>query len=133
MHPEHAEGFTIMPVEVFVVHLMRPAYRTNIRIVGAGEPFQSLVDDHVVNDEICEAIGHHPKSHCLEPIDFFNGAVEQYQEAGYGEDDEEGIVLFEGAVLFLVMVFMEIPEKSMHYKFVCQPGDEFHYQEGCHD
>jgi len=46
------------------------------------------------------------------------------------EYDEEPVILFKKARLFLVMVTVEIPEESMHNEPVCEPGNAFHDQEG---
>src|SRR5262245_52849641 len=56
IHPHHSETFAIMPVELFVMHFVRPPDSTYIRIVAPGEPFQPLVNDHFMNQEISNAI-----------------------------------------------------------------------------
>jgi hypothetical protein len=56
-------------------------------------------------------------------------AAKDQEDAGYGEDDKERIVLFEEAGPYLVMVFMEVPQKPVHYKPVRKPGNAFHREE----
>ncbi len=80
---------------------MCPAYGADISIAGPAEPFEALVDDHIVDEEISKAIGHHPKSDGLQPIYFIEGAKQDTKETGNGEDDKEGIVLFKEAGLWL--------------------------------
>ena len=36
------------------MHFMRPANGTNIGIVGAGEPLEALVNDHIMDQKVCD-------------------------------------------------------------------------------
>jgi hypothetical protein len=47
-----------------------------------------------------------------------------------GENKEESIVFFEEAWFYLVVVFVEVPKKSMHHIFMGEPGGKLHEKEG---
>ena len=61
-HIEHSEALAIMPVQVPVVHLMRPTDGADIGIVAPGKPSETLMNDHIMHEEVCDAIGHDPES-----------------------------------------------------------------------
>jgi hypothetical protein len=54
------------------------------------------------------------------------------QDTGYSENDEEGIVLFKKSGLCPVMILVQVPQKTMHHKFMGTPGESLHDNE-CSD
>src|ERR1700759_372070 len=113
---------------MFVVHLVGEADGANIAVVRPGPPFEPLVDDDVMYEEIGETIGHDTEAYGLQGIMLIEGSEEDGQEAGDGEDEEERVVLFEEAMRGPVVVGVEKPAEPMHDIFMGQPGDAFH---GC--
>jgi hypothetical protein len=130
MHIKHSEAFAMIFIEVFVMHFMRPANSPDIGIGAAREPFEALMDDHIMNNEIGEAVGHDAVTDRLHPPYMIYGAEHDQQHTGYGKDDEEGIIFLEKSGFNLMVVAMEIPQESMHYPFMGRPGDGFHQQKG---
>lgn len=49
-----------------------------------------------------------------------------------GENDEEPIVLFKKSFSRLMMIFMQVPEQSVHHKAVRDPREAFH-EKKCSD
>jgi len=131
MNEKHTEAFTFMPVEVLVVHLMGPADRTYIIAVCFAEPFEPLVNDHIVHQEISKTICHDAKTDRLHPPYIIKCAEIDQQYTWYCEDDKECIILFKKTRLYLVMIFMQIPEKSMHDITMSEPCNTFHTNECC--
>jgi len=113
-----------------VVHFMRPADGADIGVVAAGKPFKALVNDDFVYQKIRDAIECKTGADGDAPVLLVNYAQHDEQPAWYRKNEEEGIVLFKKAGAFVVMVFMEVPQKTVHYITVHQPGDAFHEQEG---
>jgi hypothetical protein len=109
---------------------MCPTNGAYIGVIAAGEPLESLVDDHIMHQEIGEAIGHDTKPDRLHPPDLIVSAYADQQHTGHGKDHKKGIILFKEARFYLVMIFMEIPQKSMHHIFMGAPGYTLHYKEG---
>jgi len=109
-----------------VVHFMSPAQGSYISIVAAGKPFKSLVDDDFMHQEVGKAIQGKSGADGDHPIHFIYNSQHDKQPAWYGEDEEESIILFKETRAFLVMVFVQVPTKSMHYIPVKAPGKTFH-------
>jgi hypothetical protein len=116
-------------VEVFVVHLVGPTDGTDIGIVAAGKPFESLVDDHIMDNKIGKAIGHDAKTDGMQPPKPWRlHTVHDAQHAGDGKNHKKGIIFLKKARLYLMMIFVEVPKKAMHDPTVGAPGDGFHQQ-----
>src|SRR5690349_15850079 len=111
---------------MFVVHLMRPANGAHIKIIASGKPPETLVNDYVVNKKISKTISHYAKAKCLQPVNFIKRTKEDTEKTGDGKNDKKGIIFFKKPGTFLVMVFMQKPEKTMHYVTVCEPCYSFH-------
>ena len=56
-----------MPVKMAVMHFVCPSNCPNIGIVVPGEPFESLVNNDIMNYKIGEAIKHNTKTDRLQP------------------------------------------------------------------
>jgi len=64
---QHTETLPLVLVEVLVVHLVGPPDGTDIGIVAAGKPFESLVDDHIMDNKVGKAVGHDAKADGMQP------------------------------------------------------------------
>lgn len=129
VHQQHAEALAIVAIEMLVMHFMRPSDGAHVGITATGKPFKPLVNDHIMNEKVGEAVSHYAEADGLHPPGIFIGSEIDQQHTGYGEDDEERIVLLEESGPDLVMVLMEIPEEAVHDVAVRQPGNAFHYNE----
>jgi hypothetical protein len=110
---------------------MRPSNGANIRIIAAGKPFKSLVNNDIVNQKIPNAISHDAKPDCLHPPYIIKCSEKDQQNTWDCEDDKECIVLFEKSGLHLVMIFMQVPKKTMHDIPMGKPCNAFHnYESG---
>jgi len=116
--------------EVLVVHFMRPANGADIGVVAAGKPFKPLVNDHFVHQKIRDTVQCKSRADGDAPVLLVNNTQHDEQPARHRKNEEEGIVLFKKAGAFVVMVFVEVPQKTVHYITVHQPGNAFHEQEG---
>jgi hypothetical protein len=123
---EHAETFSMFLIEMFVMHFMRPPDRPNIGVPAPGKPFKALMYDHIVNQEICEAVCHDAEADSLQPPFLIHGTICDTEHAWYSEYHKEEIILFKKTRLHLVMIPMEIPEKAMHNPPMGAPGNAFH-------
>ena len=114
---------------MFVVHFMCPSHGFGIAIIGISEPFKSLVDKDVVNQKISETVDKNPNAYgesrpkiVLPPKNYAGGTDD-------GVENEEQIIAFKPwFVIFLVVIFVKTPKKSMHYIFVRKPSHKFHAQ-----
>src|SRR5882724_3636222 len=112
---------------MFMVHFMRPAYSSHIIIIAAGKPFEPLVNNYVMQQEVCKPISHNTKADCLQPPYMPESAKPDQQYTGCRKDEEEGVILFKKSRFRLVMIFVQIPQKPMHNKPMCTPCNCFHY------
>jgi len=126
---QHTKGFAVFFLQVFVVHFMGPANGFNIAVLRTGKPFYTLVDDDFVYKKIGKAISHDAKTNCLQPIDLVNGTKENAEKTGYCKNDKESIIAFKKTRPFLMVIFVEVPEKAMHNVFMGGPGNPFHHKE----
>src|SRR5688572_15025216 len=128
-NPKHTKTFTLVSVKMFMMHFMCPTDRTYISAVASCEPFETLMNDHIMYNKIRKAISHDPKTDRLHPPYMIISAEIDQQHAWNCENDKEGIVLFKKTRFFLVMITMKCPQKSMHHKSMSKPGHTFHDNE----
>src|SRR5688572_5240058 len=122
-----------MTIKMLMMHFMRPTDGTNIRVIASGKPFESLVNDDIVHQKISSTISHDAKPNCLHPPYIIKCAGIDQQNTWDCENDKECIVLFKKPGLYLVMIFMKIPEKSMHNVAMGEPGNTFHANKCCNE
>jgi hypothetical protein len=126
---KHAKTLPLVFVQVLVVHLVRPPDGTDIGIVASGKPFEPLVDDHIMDNEISKPISHDAKANGMQPPKTRRlHTVHDAQHAGNGKNHKKGIIFLEKARLYLMMVLVKIPEKTMHDPTVGAPSNGFHQQ-----
>jgi len=113
---------------VFVVHFVGPADGADVRVVASGKPFKALVYNYFVYNKIGKAIHSNTKANGGYPIQLVLQTEHNAEPAWDGEYEKEGVVFFEEAGAFLVMIFVKIPEEPMHYIPVGKPGNAFHYK-----
>jgi hypothetical protein len=127
---KQAECLSILFPKVLMMHLMGPADRSDIRIDRPREPLESLVDDHIMDQEIGGAICHDPKAGRLQYIMLPERSGQDKQETGDGEYQEKGVVLFKKTLFRPVMIRMQNPKESMHDEFVRAPRNPLHTAKG---
>ena len=114
-----------------MVHLMRPADRFKIEIVGVPEQFETLVDEYVVNQEVSQAVKGDSQPYPEQVVETLLPSEVQRQDPGDGEDQEKEVIVLQKPLRFLlVMIFMQRPQESVHDVFVREPGDPLHQAEG---
>lgn len=129
MHHQHPETFAVMTVEMLVMHFVCPTDGTYITAVAAGKPFEALMNDDIMYQEISETVSHDAKADGLHPPHMTEGAGINEQDTWHSKNDKECIVLFKKAGFHLVMILVQVPEQPMHNKAMCKPGYSFHDQE----
>jgi len=115
------------------MHFVCFADGAHVGVVGAAEETETLVDEHVVHQEISKSVSRNADTDEQADVVPVHDAEHHQDGAGDGEDEEEGIVLFEETGFGLVVVFVEDPQQSMHDVLVGEPGHEFHREEGHQD
>jgi len=93
--------------ELLVVHFVGSADRFQINGIGIPEYPETLVNEHIVNEEVGKTVNGNAKP---DPEQVVEARVEPEPEAsdtGRGENDEEVIVLLkEIAIVALVMIMV---------------------------
>jgi hypothetical protein len=97
------------------------------------EPFEALMNDHIVHEKVSKTIRHYAEANGLQPVHALKRAKKNAQKTGYGKDDKEGIVLFKKTGFGIVMVFVQVPQEPVHHEFMCCPGDSLHDAEGANE
>jgi hypothetical protein len=111
------------------MHFVTFAKGYQIFVFGIFKQLQSLVNYDVVHDKIAQSVSKNPQSdEELVVKTSFCPEVKQ-QNTRYGKNHEKQIISLENMSVFrLVMVGMQIPQKSVHHKFVRTPCHAFHNQ-----
>ncbi len=113
---------------------MCPADGAHVAVVAAREPFKPLVDDHIMHQEIREPVHGDAEADARQPLLPVFQTEHDAEPAWDGEYEEEGIVFFKHARPWLVVVFMQVPEETVHHIAVCEPCNAFHrYKSAQHD
>ncbi len=60
-HPKHAKTLTMLFTQMFVVHLVRPAYGTEVDVIGLAQPLEPLMDKNVVHKKVGKSVNRDPK------------------------------------------------------------------------
>ena len=115
-----------MLVQMLVVHFMCPADGPHISVIAAGKPLKPLMNDNIMHNKIRKPIGHDTKPDGLHPPKMIKSSKVNQQDAGRRKNDEEEIVLLKKTRFGAVMIFVQVPQKTMHHKFMCAPGESFH-------
>jgi hypothetical protein len=109
VHEQHAKAFSFVFIQVFMVHLMCPSYGAYISAATSREPFETLMNDDIMYQEISGTIAHYAQAYGLHPPYMIDGAQQDQQETGQGKNDKEPIILLKEARLFLMMIPMQVP------------------------
>src|SRR5215203_568746 len=89
------------------------------------------MNDNVMYQKIPATISHNAKPNCLHPPYIVKCAEINQKDTWYSKDDKERIVLFKKTRLHLVMIFMQIPQESMHEITMGKPCNTFHNYKSC--
>ena len=113
-----------------MMYFVRFSERSEIYIVGPGEPFESLVNKHVMHQEVCDSIKgntHTDEEHKAVPFNKIPYSEEKH--GNRGKHHKKVVILLEEMRRFIVMILMQIPEQAMHNVLVGEPGNAFHETE----
>ena len=130
MYIEHPKALTLFLVQVLMVHLVCPADSSYIGVITPSKPFETLVNDHIMDHKISRSVRHNAKADGLHPPYAIKGTKKDQQHTGNGEDDKEPVILFKEPGLFLMVIAVQVPKQAMHDILMGKPGNAFHDQEG---
>lgn len=128
---QHSEAFAMIFPQMFMVHFMRSSNGFSIAIVGISEQFKTLMNKNIMNGKIGDAVSKYTQSYCQSD---FQDAVLPKQEkrhADNGVNHKKSIIVFKPRIVcFMMMIFVQAPQKTVHDVLVTKPGHEFHQAEG---
>jgi hypothetical protein len=126
---EHSEVFSLVFAQMFVVNFMGSANGANVMIVHVRKQFKTLVNDNFMYHKIGKSIERNAYAN-KQPHVVKHESRDVTIGTRNGENKEEGIVFFKETRLYLMVVFVKVPKKSMHYIFMGEPSGELHEKEG---
>jgi len=89
------------------------------------------MDDNVMYNKIAQTVSKNSQSNEESVIKTGLCTKIKQKNAWNGEDYEKNVVSFENMGVFgLVMICMQIPQKTMHHKFMGAPSNTLHKQIG---
>jgi hypothetical protein len=114
---------------VLVVNFMGLPKPTKIPVIHVVKPLESPVNKDVMDQEVGYTVVQDSQSNGNQ---YGIGGQSNYdaRTTGNRKNDKEQIILFKEPLTWLVVVFMEIPEESVHDIPMRQPGDSFHGDQG---
>jgi hypothetical protein len=116
-----------------MVDLVRLTQSPEIDVVGFVKPLKSLVNEHVVNHKIGNAIeGDADANVEHEAIAFYKIADKEKEHGHTGKHHEKVVIFFKEMFRLVMMILMQVPEQTMHNVLVRKPGYTFH-QAKCND
>jgi len=115
-----------MTVKMLMMHFMCPSNGPDVTAVASCKPFETLMNNNIMNEKISKSISHDTEANRLHPPYMIERAVKNKQDAWYSEDDKKCVVLLEETRLYLMMILVQVPEKTMHDITMCKPGNTFH-------
>jgi hypothetical protein len=113
--------------QMFVVHLVRPAYGTEVNVIGLAQPLEPLMDKNVVHKKVGKSVNRDSKPDKQQERQRSVQAKPKAKYAGRSENEKKVIVLLKKRTwVFAVMVLVQKPEEAMHQVFVSQPCNRLH-------
>ena len=102
-----------------------------ITIAASRKPFKTLMNDHIMYKKICNTIYRNACANAYNPPALLLTAKHNAKPARNREDEKECIVFFKRLFAGLVMIFVQSPQKTVHYIFMRKPRYDFHYAKRC--
>jgi hypothetical protein len=112
-----------------MVRPMRAQDGPRIPVVQLLEPLETAMNIYVVDEEIDQPVDRNADPHEKEPQMRRGRTQDVKQGAGNGENQKEAVVFFEkiaALIMGFVVVFVPVPQKSVHHILVRKPGDKLH-------
>ena len=114
-----------------MMHLMCPAYSPEVRIVRISKQPETLVNKHIMYQEVSQPIQRNAETNKKQVIITHPHTKEQARHSRDSEDQKEEIIIFKKALrFFFMMIPMQAPQKPMHQILVRDPGNAFHTKKG---
>ncbi len=113
---------------------MRPANSPGIPVIGVSEHFEALVDEYIVHKKIGQTVCKNPQTNGKSRPKAKIAPTNKTPNANQSIKKKKIIVTFPPAsVVFVVMVLVQIPQKTVHDVFMGKPGHEFHNAESYYE
>jgi len=111
-----------------MMNFVSAAHASSIFIIGFFEPFKTLVYEDVMNHKVGDSVGQNPQTDRETPPKVKNFMQNFEANTDACKEYKEEIIFFEPTImLFVMVIFMDIPQKSMHHVFMDEPCVKFHY------
>jgi hypothetical protein len=128
---EHSKTFPFFLSQMFMMDFVRASDSSCIPIVCIPEHFKTLVNENIVHKKIGQPVCKNPKANRQAGPKAIIAPTHKTADAHQGIEQKEIIIAFPPtAVFFMVMVFVQTPQKSVHNVFMRKPGHKFHNAEG---
>ena len=125
-YPKHAKALTFFFALVFMVNFMCFSQGSKVPVVSIVKPLESSVNENIMNQEISNAIQEYTKTNGDTDNAGIHHSKHDAQPTGYCVDEKKDVVALKDFLMWYVMVFMEVPHKTVHDKSVSRPRHEFH-------
>jgi hypothetical protein len=114
------------------MHFVCSAYSAHIAVIPVRPYFKTLMNDDIVHQKITQPVNRNTYAHIKSEV-VIHDTGDVAVSAGYSKDEEEGIVLFKKTGFNLMVIFVQVPQKTVHHKLMGKPCHEFHEEESGYD
>jgi hypothetical protein len=112
---------------MFVVDFVGPSDPTCIPVVSIAEHFKALMNKNIMNEKIGQSISKNAKSNREASPKTIAVPTDKAKDTHDSVKNKERIIAFPPtSMVFVMMVFMEDPQKAMHNVLMGKPGHKFH-------
>jgi hypothetical protein len=113
------------------MHFMSPTHAFCIPIIRFSKHFKTLVYKNVMHYKIGRTISHNTKANREASPKAFVAPEIKATHAYYCVKNKKGIIALKPTVvIFVVVVFVQAPQKPMHDVFMGEPSHKFHDKKG---
>jgi hypothetical protein len=115
---------------VLVVDFVCLSNGHEIGVFRPPKPLEPLMYEHIMHEEICQAVGSNACAYPHAKIAASHGSSDETPSTWNGEDQKEGIIFLEKARFMHVVIRVEKPHGTVHEVFVRKPRNPLHPNEG---
>jgi len=101
-------------------------------VLGVAPDLDPLVDKQVMDNKIDKTVDTNTNTNSKKNTGISKFPYQKCANREYGKKDKKSIVPFKKRIVVCaqMMVFMQVPEKSVHEVFMHTPGNAFHEYSG---
>ena len=123
---QHSKTLPFLFALILVVNFVCFSQCSEIPIIGVVKPFESPVNEHIMNQKVGNAVKQDAKANGDTPNIGIHHSQHDAQPTWNGVNQKENIIALKHFLMRDVVVLMKVPHETMHHKSMRGPGHELH-------